>query len=88
MYCGYSTTGFDGEKCVSDIARRQAASEEKLVKTAFSIRVFAVILLVAGAFCDVISMLLVFNGSMEVFSFLTVGGTVAFILGLVLTFVG
>ena len=67
---------------------KQPEREKTTKNTMLNLRGLGIILLIAGAVCDVISMFLIFSGGFEMFGVLTIGGTIAFILGLVLTFGG
>ena len=89
MYCGYSITGFfDKEESTADISKSQLDTEIKTAKAISVVRIIGIVLLSIGGVADLFSLFLVFGGSVESFAALTVGGTIAFIVGVVLTFIG
>lgn len=51
---------------------------------ASSVKAFGAVLLILGILADVISMFLIFSSDYEVFNVLTIGGTVCFLIGIML----
>ena len=50
--------------------------------------ILLVVLIILGIVCDVISMFMIGSSSFEDFKFITIGGTICFLVGLCLKFFG
>ena len=51
-------------------------------------KALGIVLMIAGGLCDIITMFMVGSSSFESFKFVTIAGTISFVLGLILTMVG
>ena len=89
MYCGHNINGsVNANDSIKDLKEKEAGYEQSRSNADTSIRSLGVMLMIIGGACDLISMFLVGGGSYESFSFFTIGGTICFMIGIFLAFIG
>ncbi|MCR5040829.1 MAG: zinc ribbon domain-containing protein [Clostridia bacterium] len=86
-YCGFSIPETDLDSSAKNKMAAEQRSDESLKKDGcMSIRILGIALMVISGIADIASMFLITSGSFEVFNGLTIGSTIAFFIGLIMTF--
>ncbi len=85
MYCGAAITDASISQEAKDRMQehmQQEASKQAISNAGTSAKAFGAMLIIIGILADVISMFLIFSGGVSAFSVITIGGTIAFLIGL------
>lgn len=86
-YCGHAVPQQDLSTETKEKIEREKCSDESLKpNTGASIRAFGIALMIISGIFDVIGMVLIGTGTFEAFNAVTIISTVAFFIGLVMTF--
>ena len=83
MYCGAAVSEADLQPETKERLQMDATDRYRS-PNASSVRAFGAVLMIIGILADIVSMVLVFTADSSLFSVVTIGGTIVFILGLVL----
>lgn len=87
MYCGHNINGSTmANDTIKDLKENEPTYEKNRTNTTASVCSIGLLLMIIGGFCDVISLFLLVSGSYSSVSSISFGGTICFIIGLVLRF--